>query len=125
MSEKWKTEVHRNVQVWELRERWGGGFDNSTWSWFGKKLRTWKMISVTIRDYFWKRQGPILWTLLEFHLRRIFHGKMGCVKRELIIAEIEFRNCVEIHLGRVLFTMYCMNVSAPPGLVFVKLNREN
>ena len=50
---------------------------------------------------------------------------MGYLKRELIFAEIKFRNCVEIHLKRVLFSMYCMHISTFPELFFVKLNREN
>ena len=44
--------------VWEMRERWVGGFQKPPWSWFGRKWET-GTISVIITDYFWKRQTPI------------------------------------------------------------------
>ena len=53
------------------------------------------------------------------------HGKMGYLKRELIFTGIKFRNAVEIYLGGVFFSIYCMYISTLPGLFFVKLNREN
>ena len=79
------------------------------------------VISVTIRDYFWKRQGSILLHLLEFLFCIISHSLMSYLKRKLSFAGIKFRNWVEINLGEVLFSVYCMHQSTPPVLFFVKL----
>ena len=78
------------------------------------------MISVAERD-----SDQFFGHLLEFLFRIIFHGKIGCLKRELIFLGIKFCSSPEIQLGGVFFSMYCMHISTPSGLLFVKLNREN